>query len=218
MFKLFSVVEKVESPYNGTIEVVRDLSGTRILVGGISQSGWLLKRVWKTALKKLKKDGFVPEKVLLLGVGGGSVIELIEDFWPNAKITGIEIDPLMINLGKKYLKLGKARNLEIEIHDATDWLFTFRKETSANKERRFDLVLIDLYVGSKIPEKFKGEKFIELVEHSLSGSGIAAFNHLYSSLEKEDALSLEGKLRKVFGVIMRVQPEANIVYLCYRNS
>ncbi|MDO8503365.1 MAG: methyltransferase domain-containing protein [bacterium] len=211
MFKLFSVVEKVESPYNGTIEVVRDLSGTRILVGGISQSGWLLKRVWKTALKKLRKDGFVPAKVLLLGVGGGSVIELIEDFWPDAKITGIEIDPLMINLGKKYLKLGKARNLEIEIHDATDWF-------SKNKERRFDLVLIDLYVGSRIPEKFKGEKFIKLVEHSLSGSGIAAFNHLYSSLEREDAHNLEGKLRKVFGVITRVQPEANIVYLCYRNS
>ncbi len=210
IFKLFSVVEKIESPYNGTIEVVRDLSGTRILVGGISQSGWLLKRVWKTALKKLKKDGFIPGKVLLLGVGGGSAVELIEDFWPNAKITGIEIDPLMIELGKKYLKLGKARNLKIEVRDATRWL--------VHNKAKFDLVLIDLYIGSKIPEKFKGEKFIKLVEHSLSGSGIAAFNHLYSMSEKEDALSLERKLRKVFGVITRVQPEANIIYLCYRGS
>lgn len=210
MFKLFSVVEKVESPYNGTIEVVRDLSGTRILVGGISQSGWLLKRVWKTALKKLKKDGFIPRQVLLLGVGGGSVVELIEDFWPNAKITGVEIDPLMINLGKKYLKLGKARNLKVEVLDATSWL--------ANNKAGFDLILIDLYVGSKIPENFKGEKFIKLVEHSLSRSGVAAFNHLYSSLEKEDAHNLGAKLRKVFGVITRVQPEANIIYLCYRNS
>lgn len=210
MFKLFSVVEKVESPHNGTIEIVRDLSGTRILVGGISQSGWLLKRVWKTALRKLKKDGFVPQKVLLLGVGGGSVVELIEGFWADAKTTGVEIDPLMIELGKKYLKLGKAPNLEIEIGDAIEWL--------THNKAKFDLVLIDLYVGSKIPEKFKSEKFIKLVEHSLSGSGVAAFNHLYSSLEKEDAHKLEGKLRKVFGVITRVQPEANIIYLCHKGS
>ncbi len=210
MFKLFSVIEKVESPYNGTIEVVRDISGTRLLVGGISQSGWLVKKVWRAALNKLKKDGFLPRKVLLLGVGGGSAVELIEGFWADAKTTGVEIDPLMIELGKKYLKLGEARNLKVEVGDATRWL-------AGNKTQKFDLVLVDLYVGGKIPEEVRREKSIKLVKQHLSGGGVAAFNHLYSSSEREDAHKLEGKLRKVFGVITAVLPEANIIYLCYKN-
>lgn len=210
MFKLFTVVEKVESPYNGTIEVVRDLSGTRILVSGISQSGWLVKRVWKAALRKLRQDGFAPGKVLLLGVGGGSAVELVEEFWPSAKITGVEIDSLMIELGKKYLKLGKAKNLKVAIGDAAKWL--------THNRAKFDLVLVDLYIGGKIPEKVRREKFLELVEYSLSRSGVAAFNHLYSSLEKDVAHKLEGKLHKVFGVVTAVQPEANIIYLCYKGE
>ena len=56
MFKLFSIVEEKESPINGKIQIVRDLQGARIIVGGVSQSGWLVKSIWNKALKKVTSN------------------------------------------------------------------------------------------------------------------------------------------------------------------
>jgi len=208
MWKLVNVVEERNNKYNGKIEVVKGIEGTRIIVGGLSQSGWLVKRVWKDALKKIKK--LMPEidNVLILGLGGGSIAELLQEYWPTSRKVGLDIDQDMVELGKKHLKLSEVQNLEVVIADTTKWI-------SKNKEK-FDLILVDLYRGGDIPEEFKKNDFIKKVQKNLKPGSIAAFNHLYSYVEKKDAEEFRAKLGEIFPAMTTVTPEANIIFICHK--
>lgn len=207
MLKLYKILEEVESPINGKIQVVKTLEGIRILGAGLSQSGWLLKKIWDVALRRVKEEKPEIKKVLVLGLGGGSVAELISYYWPQASMTGVDKDKVMIDLGKRHLNLKSIPNLKIVLGDAEGFI----KKTKG----KFDIVLVDIYVGRKIPKQFKKREFIESVADLLTGGGVSCFNHIYSADEKEDAHNFGKKLRKIFPVVKEVRPEANIIFLCF---
>lgn len=207
MWGLIKVIDRAESEYNGTVQVVSTLEGTRIVAGGVSQSGFLVAKVWNSALRKILKEKPVLKNVLILGLGGGSAARLVNKYWPDAKITGVDIDPVMINFGKKYLELDQLANLEIVESDAVKFVNRQKEE--------YDLILMDIYTGAVIPEVFVGNEFLMKVKGLLKAKGIAAFNHLYSAIEKQDAKELEKELREIFPVITSVKPEANIIFVCF---
>ena len=207
MWGLIKVIDRAESEYNGTVQVVSTLEGTRIVAGGVSQSGWLVGKVWNAALKKILKNKTEVKSVLILGLGGGSAARLVNKYWPRAMITGVDIDPLMINFGKKYLDLEKIFGLTIVESDAVK----FVNET----KEKYDLVLMDVYTGAVIPEEFVKKDFLEKVKNILKPGGVAAINHLYSSIEREDAKKLEVELRNIFSVLISVKPEANIIFILF---
>ncbi len=209
IFSFLKILETVESPINGKIQVVETLEGRRLLVGGISQSGWLVAKVWKTALSKIKEERPDISNVLILGLGGGSAARLVQSNFPQAQITGVDIDKSMVELGKKYLHLGEIDNLRIIISDARRWV--------KGAKNKFDLILVDLYIGGKIPKTFTAKKFIRSVTGLLKTGGVVAFNHLYSNIEKKDALKFEKNLRKVFPVLTTVTPEANIIFIAFKE-
>ncbi|MDO8452696.1 MAG: fused MFS/spermidine synthase [bacterium] len=207
MWGLIKVIDRAESEFNGTVQIVSTLEGTRIVAGGVSQSGWLVGKVWNAALKKILKTKPVVKSVLILGLGGGSAARLVNKYWPSAKITGVDIDPIMINFGKKYLDLDKIANLEIVESDAVKFI--------DNTKVKYDLILMDIYTGAVIPEQFVKKDFLEKVKGILNPEGIAAINHLYTSIESKDAKKLEVELRNIFSGLITVKPEANIIFLCF---
>ena len=78
------------------------------------------------------------KKILVLGLGAGSIVKVINKYFPKSKITAVEIDPMMVEIGKKHFDLEKARNLEIIIGDAFNTsLFTFKFESAAKLKIRF---------------------------------------------------------------------------------
>lgn len=211
MFKLMQILEEMESSFNGRIQIVKTLEGTRLMAGGISQSGWLVEKVWNTALGRIKKDRPEIKRVVVLGLGGGSAAKLINKYWPTAAITGVDIDPIMVELGKKYLGLRGVNNLKTIIEDAEGWIDKIKGR------KLFDLVLVDIYKGARVPERFTTSGFIKKVSGILEHGGIGAFNHLYSSIEKEDGDALGRRLREIFPVLTTVKPEANIIFIGYKE-
>ncbi len=78
-----------------------------------------------------------PRRVLVLGVGGGAVIRQLQHFFPDIHIDAIELNPLHIQLGKKYFGLG-GKQLHLHLDDAVRWLHEYEGE-------RFDLIIDDLF-------------------------------------------------------------------------
>jgi spermidine synthase len=195
------LAEKI-SPINGRIRVLRSLGlGTYIQVENLTQSGGVVAGVWKTTLKKVKRRKKEVETCLILGLGGGSAATLVKKFWSDAKVTGVDIDPIMVSLGKKYLGLAK---IKVEIGDAKEFL---------RNKRTFDLILVDTYIGENFPEKFEKEDFLLSVKKSLSEEGIAVFNRLYYGEKRPLAVKFGERLDKIFGRVERIFPEANIMFL-----
>ncbi len=105
--------------------------------------------------KGLKKIGFnrirAMDSILILGVAGGSVIKtLVDEIEFKGKITGVEIDPEIIEIANKYFKLNEISNLNIVNDDA----FEFVLKTKS----KYDLIIIDVFQDTTMPN-FLFEKF-----------------------------------------------------------
>jgi spermidine synthase len=194
------ILEERKSKYNGSLRVVRTLGmGTYIQSNGLTQSGGIVETFWKQTLKKIRKSNPKLNSVLILGLGGGTVAKLARNLWPNIKITGIEIDPVMIDLGVKYLGLDK-KDLKVVISDAFDF-----------DTKGFELVIVDVYNGDEFPEKFLDEKFLK----KLTKNKIVIFNRLYYGDKRPGTVKFGRKLEKIFSKVEWFYPEANLMFFCY---
>ena len=202
------ILEERESDNNKKIVVLKTLGlGTYIQVDGLTQSGGVVEGIWKKTLKKILNSKTQINNCLILGLGGGSASRIVEKYWPQAKITGVDIDPVIVEMGKKYLGLEKIR-VEIVIEDAYSWL------VRNSKIKKYDLVLVDIYKGFDVPEIFETDKFLKLTLKLLTDKGIAIFNRLYSGEKRREAIKFANKLEKVFSKVDYFYPEANIMFNC----
>ena len=192
------ILEERKSKYNGDIKVVKSLGfGTYIQVNNLTQSGGVVETIWRETLKNLKIKEL--KNCLILGLGGGTVAKLIKKYWPESKVTGVEIDPVMVELGRKYLGLDDT---EVIIQDAYEFI-------EKNKEK-YDLVIVDLYVGDQFPKKFEQEEFLKL----LTKNKLVIFNRLYFREKRKEAVKFGNKLEKIFKKVDWFYPQANLMFIC----
>ncbi|OGM05772.1 hypothetical protein A2125_01140 [Candidatus Woesebacteria bacterium GWB1_43_5] len=213
------VLAEMDSPINGHIVVKRDLAwGTYIQASGLTQSGGVVYAAWKSVLRKIRNSNIEIRNCITLGLGGGSIAKIVRKNWPKAKITGVEIDPIMVELGKRYIGLDKS-GVKIVIGDAYKYITQIsnvktQKHNSKLKAEKFDLVCIDLYCGDKFPKKFGDKDFLRLVLGLLTPGGIAVFNRLYYGEKRPEAVKFGNKLEKFFARVEWFYPEANLMFLC----
>ena len=201
------ILEEIDSPINGKLIVMQDITwGTHIIAGNITQSGGVAKKVWNTTLSKIKKQKPDINNCLILGLGGGSVANIINNNWENINITGVDIDPVIVELGKKYLDINNINNLNIIITDAYKYC--------NNNINKYDLICVDTYVGDKFPEKLEDIKFLNNIKKLLAKNGIVIFNRLYYGEKRLEANKFEKKLLNIFSNVKRIYPEANVMFVC----
>jgi len=189
-------LEERKSKYNGELRVVKTLGlGTYIQANGLTQSGGIVETIWKQTLRKIQDSRFKIHDVLILGLGGGTAAKFIRRYWPEARITGVEIDPIMIELGRKYLGL---KDVQIKMQDAYNF------DTGG-----YDLVVADLYHGDKFPKKFENEKFLK----KLRKNKLVIINRLYFGDKRKEAVKFGEKLRKIFDKVEYFYPEVNAVFI-----
>lgn len=197
------ILEEKESKYNGHIRVARSLGlGTYIQANGLTQSGGIVETFWRQTLKRINKLTNQPiNACLVLGLGGGTAAKLVRKIWPEAKIAGIDIDNVIVELGKKYLGLGRI-GVKIKIQDGSHF------------SGKYDLIIVDLYNGDKFPEKFGMEEFLNKVKKSISDGGIIVFNRTYYGDKRPEAVKFGRKLEEIFPNVEWFYPEANLMFIC----
>jgi spermidine synthase len=122
-----------------------------------------------------------PRKILMLGLGGGSISTYLGRFMPDAAITTVEIDPGVITAAKTYFGLRESARMRYLAGDGRVFL-------TRNTEL-YDLILLDAYRGGYVPFHLLTREFYGLVKQRLAPGGAAAFNvhdgsKLYASTVK----------------------------------
>ncbi|MFT5111476.1 MAG: spermidine synthase [Parasphingorhabdus sp.] len=77
------------------------------------------------------------QRVLLLGVGGGAIVRMLESHLCNAQFVGIEMDEIHIMLARRYFGVSDS-HCEMIHSNAVDWVSHYAGE-------RFDLIIDDLF-------------------------------------------------------------------------
>lgn len=139
-----------------------------------------LQRVLRKGLKHI---GFYKiktmESVLVLGVAGGSVIKtLVDEIEFKGKITGVEIDKDMIDMANHYFGLDQIPNLKIIIEDAFEFVL--------RTHQHFDLIIIDIFQDTVMPNFLFEEFFIKKVGGLLNKNGYILFNTMILNQTQND--------------------------------
>ena len=206
-FSIFPrTVFKTKSKINGEIVVKEQLGDYTLHVQGLIQSGGIIKGIWKKPLR-FAQGKLSVSNCLILGLGGGTVVQLIKNRWPEAKIIGVEIDPEIIKIGRKFFGLGEIKNLEIIKANAFKWVDGHFNDL--NHQSKFDLIIIDLYLGKEFPKEVESEEFLKNLKKLLAKKGLVIFNWLKGKSEKQ----FEEKIKKIFPAIERIETPTNLFFV-----
>ncbi len=157
----------VKSKYNGRLEVTLT-NGRKVLDSyDANYSYGSVQVIMDYGLSKAYDKSI--KNILILGLGGGCVIKTLRDKYNYTnKITAVDIDSEIIKIAKNEFDICNSENTNIIEQNA----LTFVK----NNKEKYSLIIIDIYIGLKVPEAFYGGKFWRYVLSRLEHKGIVVFN------------------------------------------
>ena len=172
------MAKTIKSDYSGTLEITWYNGKKHLNTKNANYSYGSLQRILKFGLEKINLKNI--NSILLLGLGGGSVIETLRnDFGYSKPITAVDIDPVIMEIAKNEFNLNTFEQLEIVCEDALHFM--------KKNRRHFDLIIIDLFIDIEIPKPFMKLSFWQDVVNASSTNGSILFN---GPLEKSKSKSL----------------------------
>jgi len=145
---------------------------------------------FKLAFQKLNWLQFSGKNVLILGLGLGSIVYILEKIFEKSDLsfTAVEIDDQVIHLASKYLLPDIQSPIEFICADA----MTF----SMVSEQQYDLICMDIFLDDFVPHKFETRAFMQQLEMLLSPNGLLMYNRLAQT--KADIQKNEKLLKNIF--------------------
>jgi spermidine synthase len=109
-----------------------------------------------------------PRSVAILGLAGGTAArQITAAFGERVDITGVEIDPAILDVAHRYFHLDEP-NVHPVVQDARYWL--------ATRGGRYDVIAMDAYRQPYIPFHLTTREFFQLARDHLSPGGAVVVN------------------------------------------
>lgn len=126
-----------------------------------------LQEVLNRGLRQISMNNI--SSVLVLGMGAGSVVDsLRNESNYQGPITGIEIDPLVIEIAEKEFKSVGFENVKWVLADAIEYV--------AEAKDKFDLIVVDVFIDAKVPQGIYDASFWRNIESLVADNKFVLFN------------------------------------------
>jgi spermidine synthase len=166
------------------------------------QSGMVLGRPFATAFEYtelfhlLKAYNPGARDVLFIGLGGGSSPKRLWRDFPDLRLQGVELDPVVVDVAYRFFELPRDPRLQIEVDDGRRYL--------DRNERRWDAILIDAFFADAIPFHLFTSEFLELARSRLNPGGVILTNTIGSVAGDQSRLfrSVYRTYRSVFPTVL----------------
>lgn len=135
---------------------------------------WSLELVYTRELMAgllLRPSTNWPRKVLLIGLGAGSLAKFVYRYFPDCRIRAVEINPQVAFVASQYFKLpDDPLRLSITIGCGAEYIQTTRDQ--------FDLILSDGFDADGHSGPLETESFFQSCRSKLTPNGLLAINLL----------------------------------------
>jgi len=218
-----TVIYEKASPYN-TVIVTEDYKGLRTLLferGGGRQS--VVKPGdpdhLELAYARVALAGLAlceePRRILVVGLGGGSLPMFLRKHYPAAGIDVAEIDPDVVDVAKKYFGFREDERMHAYIGDGRQFI--------ENVRQGYDIIFLDAFGARDVPKHLTTLEFLQITRRALKPNGVVvsniwrpASNPLYDSMVRthqevfEELLILDvpGDVNNIFLALARGGPPA----------
>jgi spermidine synthase len=169
------VLYEGESQYQ-YIDVRENADGSRVLElneGVVANSVWYPRSVltggeWDMFLVVPPLVAHPVRTVLVLGNAGGSTARALAALYPGVEIDGVELDPKVTDVARRFLGLNRIPRLRVITADARAYL--------RSTDKRYDVIAIDTYRQPYIPFQVTTREFFALVRSHVTPGGAVALN------------------------------------------
>ena len=117
-----------------------------------------------------------PRRVLIAGLGGGSLPSALTTLFPEAQIDVIEIDRAVVNVAKEFFDFEETDQVSVIVNDARVYV-----KRAALLEKKYDLVILDAFTGDYIPEHLLTLEFLQEVRSIMTPDGVLVANTFSTS-------------------------------------
>ncbi len=138
-----------------------------------------------------------PRRVLLIGLGAGSLVRFLHYHFPECAIDAVDHSPPIIKLAQGYFRLPAAPMITLHCLDGLQFL-----EQRGTTER-YDLILLDAFDERGMSAQLYCERFFRLCVEALRPEGVLSCN-LWSG-EPGRIAKITADLSRVFTTILTLQ-------------
>ncbi|NWH76927.1 MET13 protein, partial [Piaya cayana] len=158
-----------------------------------------------------------PLAVLVVGLGGGSLPLFIHDYFSQAHVAVVEIDPSMLEVAMCWFDFSQGDRMRVHISDGLDYVAKLATEGQYDTIM-FDVDSKDLTLGMSCPPPAFVEKtFLQKVKTILKPKGVFVLNLVCRDAHLKE--SVLATLREVFPLLYarRIEGEVNEILFCQLN-
>ncbi len=148
-----------------------------------------------------------PERVAIVGLGGGSMVHFLRHYDPEVAIDAVEIDPEVVRIAERYFEIKAGEKLSITTGDGREFLET--------TDRRFDVIYMDAFLrpsaetdSTGVPLRLKTLDFYKMLQGRLAPGGVVVFNVNLSERTAADVAAIRQAFPQVYAFR---PPAANLV-------
>lgn len=150
-----------------------------------------------------------PKRIVLIGLGGGSLVKFCHHRLPGAQMTAVELNPEVIAWRETFLLPPDGPRLQILEADGADYL--------EHTEKGIDALLVDAFDKTGFAPSLANRDFFENAYAKLAGNGVLVIN---LAGEKDSYTGLIGEAMHVFDdqvIVISVPDDGNHVLYAFKE-
>jgi spermidine synthase len=130
------------------------------------------------------------DRVLIVGLGGGSMVHFLKHHHADLRVDVVEIDPVVVALAERYFDVRSEGNVNILTTDGFDYL--------RNTDQTYDVIYMDAFLKPSagtdttgVPQRLKTIAFYASIQTKLKPDGLVVFNLNRHADTAEDIRTIE---------------------------
>lgn len=140
-----------------------------------------------------------PQRILVLGLGGGTLPMALDEIFPDTRIDAVEIDPAVVRVAREFFAFAPSQRVSVFDQDARVFV-----KRAVQQGERYDLIMLDAFNGEYIPEHLMTREFLEETQQLLSDGGVLAANTFsISDLYHHESVTYQA----VFDTFFNMKPD-----------
>jgi spermidine synthase len=183
------VIYQKESPYN-TVVVTEDSQGMRTLQFGVNGVRQSVVKVGdpdhvELPYARTMMSGLAlcpePKRVLVVGLGGGTIPNFLHKHYPQTQIEAVDIDPVVVEAAKQFFDFREDAMQKAYAQDGRQFI--------EERVNAFDLIFPDAFGSESIPYHLATREFLAAVRRAITPQGVVladvwgpGLNPLYDSM------------------------------------
>lgn len=117
-----------------------------------------------------------PKRILIIGLGGGTIPSALQQLAPNAKLDVVELDDAVNRVARAYFDFKPAANTRVSVEDGRVFV-----KRAGRARQSYDLILLDAFEADYIPEHMLTQEFLQEVKAIMAPRGVLVANTWSSS-------------------------------------